>query len=158
MARAFRLPKPRITTAPEWAVELVLPLVLKSAPNLREHHMARARRVKKERQVVADGFDTLLPSPYSPMIPIGYVVTVNLTRIGGRGLDDDNLQGSLKGARDQVAEWVGLDDGSKIYDWQYAETPGPVWGVGIRIRCHPDDRQTNPGRVPKTRKARPDTH
>ena len=47
--------------------------------------------------------------------------TVTLTRIcRGQGLDTDNLQSALKATRDQVAAWLGLDDGPRSpVRWAY---------------------------------------
>ncbi len=58
-------------------------------------------------------------------------IACTLTRIGPRDLDGDNLQGAFKAIRDQVAEECGLDDGSKRWDWHYAQERG---APGYRIR------------------------
>ena len=67
-----------------------VPLRTVSGMNAREHHMARARRVKGERQLVA----WLLASVSKPIPPL----VVTLTRIApSNGLDpDDNLPSALK--------------------------------------------------------------
>ena len=36
--------------------------------------------------------------------------SVRLTRVGPGMLDDDNLVGAMKGVRDEVAKWLGIDD------------------------------------------------
>lgn len=98
--------------------------------NAREHHMARASRVKKERRQTA----LVLLACTRPPLPC----TVLLTRIApSNGLDDDNLAGSLKGVRDQVAEWIGVDDRHRlIVRYLYAQERGP-WGVRITVEDWP---------------------
>jgi hypothetical protein len=59
-----------------------------------------------------------------------------LTRYSAGTLDGDNLQRSLKHVRDGVADFIGIDDGSKLLDWQYAQekiTRAAPKCVGIRI-------------------------
>lgn len=56
---------------------------------------------------------------------------VLLTRIApSNGLDDDNLVGAMKAARDAVAEWLGVDDGHPSVQYRYAQRRGP-WGIEI---------------------------
>ena len=95
--------------------------------NVREHYMARSRRVKGEKERVAWQLAMLREKP-----PVPCVVT--LTRFApSNGLDDDNLAGSLKGVRDAVAEWLGVDDKRRdIVRYQY-EQMRASWAVGIEF-------------------------
>lgn len=105
-----------------------LPLRTVSGMNAREHYMARARRVKGERQLVA----WLLASVSKPIPPL----VVTLTRIApSNGLDpDDNLPSALKGVRDEIAEWLGVNDRDrKTVRYEYEQERGP-WGVRIEWR------------------------
>lgn len=104
-----------------------IPLRTARGLNNREHHMARHRRVKKERQAVA----WALAGKTKPSLP----VVVTLTRLApSRGLDEgDNLEGSLKAVRDQIAEWLGVDDRDQRVKWEYAQRRAP-WGVQIEVR------------------------
>jgi hypothetical protein len=36
-------------------------------------------------------------------------------------LDDDNLASGFKAARDGVADWLGIDDGSPRLSWRYGQ-------------------------------------
>lgn len=91
-------------------------LKLGRGQNDREHHFARARRVKREKEIV--GWNLRAQRP-----PAG-LVRVVLTRMkAGKGLDGDNLQGSLKAPRDAVAEWLGRDDADPTIQWVYAQAP-----------------------------------
>ncbi len=74
-----------------------------------------------------------------PPLPL----TVTITRVGPRRLDDDNLAGACKYVRDQIAEVVGVDDGSPLYTWRYGQRVGAKleYGVDVEIEtrmgnCH----------------------
>jgi hypothetical protein len=45
-------------------------------------------------------------------------VTVTLVRCAGGQLDDDNATGSMKAVRDEVARWLGVDDGDASVRWR----------------------------------------
>ncbi len=70
--------------------------------NAREHWQARHRRVKGERLHTGRA----LLGQSRPEIPC----TVILTRLSSGTLDDDNLTHALKGVRDEIAAWLGIDD------------------------------------------------
>jgi hypothetical protein len=92
--------------------------------NDREHFMARARRVRLERELVAWSLRGC-KKPEPPCV-------VTLTRFApSEGLDDDNLSGALKACRDAVADWLGVDDKrSDVVKYAYAQQRGK-WAVGI---------------------------
>ncbi len=54
----------------------------------------------------------------------GRGVPVTFTRVGPRRLDSDNVQGTLKGIRDEVAKQLGVDDGDMRFVWGYAQEIG----------------------------------
>lgn len=101
-----------------------IPLRTGTGLNNREHWRARGRRVKAERMAVA----WALAGKEKPELPC----LVHLTRIApSNGLDDDNLAGALKSVRDQVAEWLGVDDKRKdVVRYITHQRRGP-WGVTI---------------------------
>lgn len=102
---------------------------IKTVPglNAREHFVARARRVKIERASTA----WMLKTAARPELPC----SVLLTRVApSNGVDDDNLVGAMKAVRDQVAEWIGVDDrNSQQVRYCYAQRRGK-WGVTIEFR------------------------
>lgn len=103
-----------------------VPIALGRGMNGREHHMQRARRVRREREAVAWALFVGKP-------PKGRV-RVTLTRLmAGKGLDGDNLQGSCKGPRDQVAQWLGRDDADPSIEWVYAQGVAPPKKGALRI-------------------------
>lgn len=105
---------------------IVVPLRTAPGLNVREHFRVRAKRVKKEREAVA----WMLKNQQRPPIPC----SVLLTRVApSRGLDDDNLAGSLKGVRDEIANWLGVDDAKRErVRYHYAQFKGP-WSVRIEF-------------------------
>lgn len=108
------------------AVEVVIPIRTVSALNAREHWTKRTRRVKAERMAT---FYTLKPHK-PPAMPC----VVTMTRLGpSNGLDDDNLRGALKGVRDQIAEWFGIDDRDPRVVWAYGQRRQINWGVEVRF-------------------------
>ncbi|MBY0438781.1 MAG: hypothetical protein K2W80_11355 [Burkholderiales bacterium] len=104
-----------------------VPIRTGTGMNAREHHMARSRRVKQERRQTG----LVLLTCTRPQLPC----TVLLTRIApSNGLDDDNLAGALKGVRDQIAEWLGVDDRHRDrVAYRYAQERGK-WGVRIEFQ------------------------
>jgi len=59
--------------------------------------------------------------------------TVVLTRVAPRKLDGDNLQSGFKAVRDGVADWLGVDDGNGLIDWQYAQRSGKAGEYAVEI-------------------------
>ncbi len=107
---------------------VTVPLRTASGLNAREHHMARHRRVKAERESVS----WMLGGKTRPNLPC----VVTLTRVSpGRGLDDDNTVGALKACRDQVAAWLGVDDADERVTWRYGQERGD-WGVRIEFKTY----------------------
>ena len=61
-------------------------------------------------------------------------IRVRLTRCGGKKLDRDNLARSLKECQDEVARWLGVDDGDeRAVRWVYHQRPGWAGGVEITV-------------------------
>ena len=93
--------------------------------NSREHHFVRHARNRKEKEAVG-WYLRQRQKPHTPCV-------ILLIRIApSEGLDDDNLQGSLKAVRDAVAEWLGVDDKLRhVVAYEYLQERGPEWGVRI---------------------------
>lgn len=73
--------------------------------------------MKAEREAVA----WVLRAWHAPALPC----VVHMTRLApSNGLDDDNLRGALKGVRDELARWLGVDDRSPLVTWQYDQRRG----------------------------------
>lgn len=111
-------------------LHISIPLRTGRGQNDREQHMVRHRRVKAEREAVQWRLN-------GQKAPAG-AVTVLLVRVSPSavGLDGDNLQGSMKAVRDQVAAWLGRDDreGSGV-SWDYGQRRGArgEWAVEVHV-------------------------
>lgn len=95
-----------------------LPLHIISEANARDCWPKSSKRKKLHRQTAC----AMLTRHCRPVID--GPITITLTRIAPRGLDDDNLASGFKAARDGVADWLGIDDGDKRLTWRYAQRKG----------------------------------
>jgi hypothetical protein len=99
-----------------------------SVANAAEHSWkVRAGRMQQERAATARALESI----ERPQWPAYFV---SLIRCATRSLDDDNLQSSLKSVRDQVAQWLGLDDVDARVEWQYATRIAKVINDRVRPR------------------------
>jgi crossover junction endodeoxyribonuclease RusA len=92
-----------------------LPIRIISEANSRQHWRKAAAR-KKEHRAMARA---ILQQHNRPDEGGSFIIT--LTRIAPRVLDDDNLASGFKAARDGVADWLGIDDGSPRLSWRYGQ-------------------------------------
>jgi hypothetical protein len=93
--------------------------------NQRELWQQRARRVRDERLHAA----VALHGAERPALPC----VVTFTRVApSNGLDCDALPASCKGVRDQVAQWLGVDDRDPRVRWVYEQRRG-AWAVEVAI-------------------------
>ena len=92
------------------------------SPNkkLYRHWRKNHRQAKHEHRIVALVLRSELGR--AKVAPSGQHVL--LKRIGPRKLDDDNLRGALKAVRDEVAAFLGVDDGDARVQWEYAQGKG----------------------------------
>lgn len=106
-----------------------LPIRTVSEANRRDHHMAVHRRKRAQQQTTA----IVIRSAFGqrrPHLP----VHVHLVRIGPRRLDTDNLVGALKHVRDEVARWLGVDDGdAAVATWSVDQEIGALHAVRLQI-------------------------
>lgn len=115
------------------SVSVPIPGLRLSSLNVREHHMARARRVKAQRDLVTLVLRGTVASYMMALAPL----EVTITRIGPRRLDDDNATGSAKAVRDAVAAVLGVDDRDDRVCWRVEQANGP-YGVLVAIRGAPE--------------------
>lgn len=78
-------------------------LVTKSGDNAHVDWRVKARKVAKERRLVRLVLGA--PRPW-----VGQIV-ITLVRVSPRPLDSAGLASALKGVEDEVAAWLGVDDG-----------------------------------------------
>lgn len=108
-------------------MRLHIPIKLPSLANTRIHW--RAMDKLKRQQRLATKYS--IAGKEIPPLPL----LITITRIGPRRLDDDNLQAACKYVRDQIADYVGVDDGSPLYTWWYRQhvTWSEQYGVDVEI-------------------------
>ena len=102
-----------------------------SVANMRLHWAAKAKLTRDQRTRTRLSLAAVAQSFGVEVLP----VTVVLTRIAPRRLDGDNLQSGFKAVRDGVADWLGVDDGSDMIEWQYNQRSGGpnVYKVEIEV-------------------------
>lgn len=123
----------QLTAVPR-TLELSLDLRTVSALNAREHWAVRTRRVRREREAV---YVALLDHRGARAWRRGWKRTpliVTLTRVGPRAIDFDNAISGLKGVRDELAAWLGVDDGDELVRWRYETAKGKY---AVRVRMAP---------------------
>ena len=108
-------------------MRIYIPMRLPSLANTRMHWRAMDRLKKSQKLTVR----TYLPDGSPPKLP----AVVTFTRIGKRTLDDDNLASAFKTVRDEIARYMGVDDGSPLYRWRYEQRTGPAYGIEITIEA-----------------------
>ncbi len=97
-----------------------IPLKTESVANKREHWSITSRRKRNERNAVRVFCDEL-----RRWREVSTDISVTMVRVAPRCLDDDNLAGSFKAIRDEIAALIGRDDkpGSGV-SWAYEQYSG----------------------------------
>lgn len=117
---------------------ITVPIKLVSEANLASsrHWRYRSNRTKAQRQVTAMIMRKEFFHRAKPSVPC----TVTIVRIAPRELDDDNLAGSGKHVRDEIAAFLGVDDkpGSGV-TWRYEQRRGKPREYACEIRFEGDD-------------------
>lgn len=128
-----------------WEVAIEVPLKLPSLANLRLHWAVKARLIKAQRNAAAfalrGGARQWLTRWKALRANESLCLRVTLTRVGPRALDDDNLASAFKGIRDEVADFVGIDDGSSRFAWQYRQERG-LYAVRIKLEVEHEGELT----------------
>jgi hypothetical protein len=100
-----------------------------SVANMRLHWAVKAKLTRDQRNRTRMSLAAVAQSSGVEMLP----ATVVLTRVAPRKLDGDNLQSGFKAVRDGVADWLGVDDGNGLIDWQYAQRSGKAGEYAVEI-------------------------
>lgn len=113
------------------SLEVFIPIKTISEANVKEHWAVKAKRAKSQREMV---WVVLTNLRHQQKLKKIKSATITLTRIGPRRLDGDNLQRSFKAVRDQVAECIGIDDGSPLLTWVYSQERGKPREYGVCVK------------------------
>lgn len=113
-------------------LEFSMPIRVFSETNAREHWGKKFKRKKAQKQETRIEWKRA-----AGRRRISLPCVVRLTRIGSRPLDDDNLGESFKAIRDQIAAEIGVDDGSSLIKFEYAqEAIGKrEYAVRVQVFC-----------------------
>lgn len=98
-----------------------------STMNKREHWAKRAKRAKTERRALWANTQNLREGCVPPL-------TIRLTRIAPRPLDDDNLAASFKACRDGIADAFGMNDRDPLIRWEYSQERGKPKQYAVEVR------------------------
>lgn len=109
-------------------MRFTIPIRLPSLLNTRMHWRALSSLKKKQKTATALCIKKAQESARIPKMPL----LITITRVGPMKLDDDNLSGSAKYVRDEIARVVGVDDGSDLYTWRYEQRIGK-YAVEVEI-------------------------
>jgi hypothetical protein len=110
-------------------IEVRMNMKIVSVANMRLHWAVKAKLTRDQRNRTRMSLAAVAQSSGLEMLP----VTVVLTRVAPRKLDGDNLQSGFKAVRDGVADWLGVDDGNGLIDWQYAQRSGKAGEYAVEI-------------------------
>ena len=113
---------------------VAIPLRLVSEANQRDHWTARSRRTKQHRAAAFLAVTAATTKAQRAALPM----TVVITRIAPRSLDDDNLVGSAKATRDGIADALGVNDRDPRVTWIVRGEKGKPKTYGVRIELHHD--------------------
>lgn len=106
--------------------KIVLPLRTVNSLNAREHWRTRACRAKTERNTAYFLVGAELCRWVAP-------ITVLMTRVAPRKMDDDGAIASMKNIRDGIADRFGVNDGSDAIAWKYAQRKGKPKEYAVEI-------------------------
>lgn len=111
------------------SVEVPIELPSRSNDHRSNTWHARKKLVARQRQLVG----LWLRQHAHPGLP----VTVVMTRLAARKVDQDNLRGALKAVQDEIAAWLGVDDRDERVRFLHEQGPAPKSsGQAVRIDVH----------------------
>jgi len=122
-------------------ISFTIPIKAVNVSNQREHHFARHRRVKAQREAVGWCWQTI---PLAERLAIAGAVDgggllVKVVRVAPRELDPhDGLPCSLKPVVDQIAQQLSVDDKDKRIEWRYGQERGTkAKEYAVRVEIEP---------------------
>lgn len=135
--RVVQLMRYSASARDDGAFVVTIPLQTATETNTRQMWYVVSRGAKKAREVTClalKGLHVEYPS---------LIKSAKFTRHGLRLVDDDNLPGTMKRVRDQVAAWIagnntpdgkGDDSPTCGVAWSYDQVKGKEYGVVVELR------------------------
>jgi hypothetical protein len=123
----------RAQSSGEVLFRLELPIYTKNEGNARQHHMAKQRELGDIRPTVE--MAVRAHASVKRFVP-PFPCVVRLTRLcppTNRLDKGDNVSSALKRVRDGVADWMRINDRSRLVEWVCNEETAQAFGVRIEI-------------------------
>lgn len=100
-------------------------------------HWAAAARLAKEHRALARLYCSQLGADVKAALLAGARLKVRFVRVGGRKMDPTNVVAACKHLQDGLCDWLGVDDKSDWYDWQWPGQEPGEHGVRIELEAVP---------------------
>jgi hypothetical protein len=120
------------------AVVVIPGVKLKTPGNSGREHWAVIARRTREHRALARLFCSQLGTATRDQLRAAPRLRVRFVRIGGKKMDTSNVVAACKGLQDGLCDWLGVDDGSDWYDWQWPVQESGEVGVRIELSAVPD--------------------
>lgn len=129
LARSAEEAMCEVYPSPTVDVRLTLPIQVVSERNQRDGWAAANKRKKNQQDTIKTAWMAfrLSKHPFQPPYRVA------ITHLAPRRMDDDNFIGGCKGARDAIAELLGIDDGSDQISFEYAQEVTGKREYAVRI-------------------------
>lgn len=115
---------------------VTMPIRLVSEANMREHWFVKNKRKKQQQAIV----QACWISEGMNRVEWRFPLKITFTRIGARRMDSDNLAGSGKAVRDELAKLLGVNDGDETkVTWHYQQRTGKRGEYAVEIELKPVD-------------------
>jgi hypothetical protein len=121
-------------------IRFTIPIHTVSESNMAEHWTVKAKRAKKQREAA---YLFALQSIGMVCLSPNGRLTITLTRIAPRKLDDGNNSVSMKHAQDGLCDALGIDDGDEILSWVYAQRRGKAKEYAVEVQIQPKEAQND---------------
>ncbi len=116
---------------------VILPGVKLKTPTNRRDHWAIGGRRSREERALARMLCSMLGPKVRDELRAAPRLKVKFVRVGGRKMDTTNIVAAIKALIDGMCDWLGVDDKSDWYDWQW---PTQEKGeASVRIELTPTD-------------------
>ena len=115
-------------------VDVLVPIRTVTGMNVREHPMARSRRVKKEKNATTMALLAYGAPTHQKLCRVLFV------RVSPQLCDDDAIPPACKAVRDAIAKAFGVSDGpNKGIEWTYDQVRGSKGQFAVRVTIETDE-------------------
>ena len=113
----------------------IVGLEVKSESNERGHWSRHHGRKAGQQRTVSEALGKHLRvlADYAEAFHRGDLLTIKLTRLGGRRMDRSNLANAFKGVEDTIALIIGANDGAGNWRCEFDQEPNVRVGIKIEL-------------------------